>query len=142
VPLDPNADSWELPVVGFAVTDIWFSGQVYVTAYGRGDATKGIATPTARITLGGAFVLRSADGAEHRLSAEDAWITLTPLFSLRHSSIDRAIADRTGSLRVEFEDAASLWVGPHPRYENWEFTGPDGLYLVAPPGGGDPRISN
>jgi len=77
VPLDANADSWELPVAGFAVTDIWFSGQVYVTAYRRGDATKG-----------------------------------------------------------------SLSVGPHPRYENWELTGPDGLYLVAPPGAGDPRINS
>ncbi len=44
--LDADAEVWQLPIVGFEVTDIWFSFQLYVTAYGPGgDARIGKAAP-------------------------------------------------------------------------------------------------
>ncbi len=140
--LDPNADSWQLPIVGFEVIEIWFSGIVYVVAYGQGDPTRGIAAPNTKIGLGGAFVLRAADGVEHRLDGSEPWSTLTPLLSLRHSEICSACADRESVLRIEFSDGAVISAGPDPQYENWDLQGPDGLWLVAPPGGGDPRITH
>ena len=137
---DPVVDLGHLPIVGFEVLEIWFSGQVYVIAYGEARDT-GEAKPAlrAQIALGGAFALRSADGTEQQLNAEDPWETLTPLLRLRHASIASASADRAAVLQIGFADGTTLSVQPDPHYENWEVSGP-GFQIVAPPGGGDPLI--
>ena len=140
--LDPDADVWQLPIVGFEVIDVWFSAQLYVIAYGEGrDTSLGVAPPRTQIALGGPFLLRSADGSDQRLNAEEPWDTFVPVLSLRGTRVVAATATRSGALDVRFDDGSTLSAGPDPRYENWEMSGPDGLHLVAPPGGGDPRIS-
>jgi hypothetical protein len=142
VALDPDADGWQLPIVGFEVCDVWFSGQLYVIAYGDGDLKRGLPAPRTQIALGGPFLLRSSDGNEHRLNAEEPWDTLVPVLSLRHAHVVAAAATRNGALGIRFEDGSALSAEPDPHYENWAMSGPEGLNLVAPPGGGDPRISS
>jgi hypothetical protein len=53
-----------------------------------------------------------------------------------------ATADQRGFLTVTFSDGSTLAAAPDELYENWELAGPGPLVLVAPPGGGDPRISS
>jgi hypothetical protein len=142
VPFDPNADFWPLPIVGFEVQEVWFSGQLYVIAYGEGgDMRRGLQAPRTQIALGGAFLLRSSEGVEHRLDGGDSWETLVPVLGLRRARVVEATADREGVLEIRFEDGSAISAGPDPQYENWEISGPAGLNLAAPPGGGDPRIS-
>jgi Family of unknown function (DUF6188) len=134
-----SSAGWSAPVSGFAITDVRFSGQVHITAYGsRAEGEKG--SPRTTITLGGDFILLDRFGAEHRLDAEDPWDTLTPLFTLRHDRIASAIADRRGWLIVEFESAARLAIGPNGNYENWQLMGPNGILIVGLPGGGEPAV--
>ena len=140
--LDPDADVWHLPVIGLQVVDVWFSGELYVIAYGKGDLKRALPAPRTQIRLGGAFLLRTADGIEHRLNAAEPWSTLVPVLALRHAHIAAATADRNGVLDLRFDDGSVLSADPDPHYENWEISGPDALNLVSPPGGGDPRISS
>ena len=140
VELDPVADVWHLPIVGFEVLEVWFSGQVYVIAYGEdGEARKAKPASRAQIALGGSFTLRSADGTEQHLNAEAPWETLTPLLSLRHASIATAFANRNAVLQITFGDGSALSAQSDPQYENWEASGP-GFRIIAPPGGGEPVI--
>jgi hypothetical protein len=118
---------------GFEVLTVQFSGRASLVAYADGGANSSIA-------LGGPFRLRTADAIEHRLSGEDSWERLVPLLGLRHDHISRVSVSHAASLRVEFSSGALLEVDPDAQYENWELTGPGNLNLVAPPGGGDPRI--
>jgi len=135
-----DPEEWRLPIDGFEVTDVWFSGQLYVIAYGVGDVRRGVAAPRTQIALGGPFRLRTADGRKHDLDAGESWGTLVPVLSLRHARVTAATGNRTGSLVVTFDDGSELSVEPDPRYENWELNGPGALHLVSPPGGGDPRV--
>lgn len=136
VPSDPDPDSevLELPIVGFEVIDIWFSGQMYVVAYGA----MGFGEPGGRtqIALAGPFRLRSSDGTEHRLDAAEAWSTLVPVLAFRHACIVAATADRSGVLDIAFDDGSVLTAGPAPMYENWQVAGPTTLNLLALPSGG------
>jgi hypothetical protein len=140
-----DVNEWRLPIEGYEVTDVWFSGQLSVIAYDSANHSKrGIAVPGehTRIAFGGPFRLRTAHGHEHDLNAEEPWDTLIPVLALRHHHVIAATATRTGSLVVSFDDGAALSAEPDPRYENWELSGPGNIYLVAPPGGGDPRIAH
>jgi hypothetical protein len=143
--LDPDADRWDLPIVGFRVSQIWFSGQLYVIAendrsgWTLADFPKPI--PSTKIGFGGPFIYRSPV-LEHALDARAPWATLVPVLELRGSRVASATADRQGQLNVVFEDGTSLSAGPDERYENWDLAGPESLILAAPPGGGDPRIAH
>jgi hypothetical protein len=88
--------------------------------------------------------LRSSDGTEHRLNAEEAWSTLVPVLALRHAHIVAATADRTGVLDIAFDDGSAISAGPDPNsnYENWGIAGPATLKLVAKPSGGRWLISD
>ena len=130
---------WEAPVEGFNVNGVNFSGAIYITAYGQ-RAEDETQAPSTTITLGGAFSLVDRSGVDHHLSAEDPWDTLTPLFSLRHDSIQSAIADRIGWLVVKFDSGVTLEAGPDGRYENWQLMGPGGILIVGTPGGGEPAV--
>jgi len=144
--LDPDADRWDLPIVGFRVYDIWFSGRLYVIAYGENSGLTLADFPKVplrtQIAFGGPFVLSLPDGAEHYLDAAEPWETLVTVLGLRGACIASAQTDRGGILRIHFENGSSLVAGPHPQYENWEVAGPGALYLVVPPGGGDPRVAS
>jgi hypothetical protein len=118
-----------------------FSGQIYLIAYGDHAARFPVEAPRTQIALGGDFTFRNADDAELQLSATNPWETLVPLLALRHHRVANATTDELGALRVTFDNDSTLFVGPHARYENWQLSGPGSLILVAPPGGGDPRIA-
>ncbi len=130
---------WAAPLAGFDVIEVNFSGAIYVTAYGK-RAEDEKQAPSTTITLGGAFGLVDRSGVDHRLSAEDPWETLTPLFSLRHDTIESAIADRNGWLVVKFDSGATLEAGPVGGYENWQISGPGGILIVGLPRGGEPAV--
>ena len=139
--LDDESEVWRLPIAGFEVVDVWFSVALYVIAYGdEFDAERREAART-QIALQGAFRFTSADGHLHDLDGRADWPSLTPVLALRHSRITSATADRVGRLRIGFDNSARLEADWDEQYENWELDGPGRLNLVAPPGGGDPRIS-
>ena len=122
--------------------EVWFSGRLYVIAYGHdaGQAA-GATSPRAQIAFGGSFSFTSRDGEQRDLRASDAWESLVDVLSLRDAQIVEATADRRGRLVLRFDDGAALVAEPDPQFENWEIAGPGRLNLVAPPGGGDPRIT-
>lgn len=132
--------SWDLPLAGFVVNDVWFSGRIGVVAYKtrrKGDWN----APRATLWFGGPFTFHDRSGQIHNLDAEAAWESLTVLFELRYQYIEAAVADDTSRIEVRFDRGDILGAGPHPQYENWELSGPGDLNLVGMPGGGDPRIS-
>ena len=132
--------TWDLPLAGFLVTDVWFSGRIGVVAYEtrrKGDWN----APRATLWFGGPFTFQDRDGRTHNLDAGDPWDSLTPLFGLRYEYIESAEANDSSQINVRFGRGVLLSAGPTPQYENWELSGPNGLNLVGMPGGGDPRIS-
>jgi hypothetical protein len=132
--------SWQIPLAGFVVTDVWFSGRIGIVAYKaprKGDDS----APSARLWFGRPFTFRDGRGEIHNLDAGDPWKSLVPLFELRHQFIESAVVDDSSQIEVRFETGLILAAGSSPKYENWELSGPDGLNLVGMPGGGDPRIS-
>ena len=136
---DSDSGPWPLPIVGFEVYDVWFSGQLYVIAYG--DPPPGERRPPrAQIAFGGEFVYQRQDGQGAQLDAQKPWETAVSLLSLRHARVIRAVADREGNLEIVFDNGSSLIAGPDERYENWTVSGA-GFSVIAPPGGGDPRIT-
>lgn len=127
-------DPWELPVSGFEVLAITFGGETCVTAYGHGGATVAFA-------LGGPFRMCDPEDDEVKFDALGSWSALTPLLRLRYDTIEEASVDAAARLRVRFRSGRRLKADPDPQYENWQVAGPGDLRLVAPPGGGDPRVS-
>jgi hypothetical protein len=131
--LEETKDGWRVGIEGFELLEIGLSGQVTLTAWsndGKGQ--------TATIALLGEFRLRDGSGQDYHLSAEEDWASLVPLFSLRSQHLTMVIAARDGSLHVEFESGARLDADPHAAYESWQLWAPDDVWLVSPPGGGDP----
>jgi hypothetical protein len=131
---------WDLPIIGYQVATVEFSGRIGVVAYGTRSEGERFA-PSARLCFGGSFVLSDQAGTRHNLNAEFGWEALTGLLNLRHRTVVSAVADDDSHIEVTFDDGSKLIAGPDPAYENWELDGPRGLNLVAMPGGGDPRIS-
>jgi hypothetical protein len=140
VSLSDDLPVWDLPIAGFEVIEVRFSGQIYVVAYGAGQGI-GRPAPCTQIAFGGLFRLQTPGGAEKKLDAEADWHSLISLLDLRHLRIATARVDRHSNLSVTFDGGWSLTAGPHEMYENWAVTGPEHLNLVAMPGGGDPRIA-
>jgi len=138
---DAGSEQWELPIVGFEVLQVWFSGETYLIAYGTKTEASVTEAPRAQLSLGGAFSLLEPDGTRHLLDGGGPWEALVPLLSLRHATIESAIADRQGRLVVRFEPGFVLTAEPRPHYEAWGISGPGSLILASPPGGGDPRIT-
>jgi hypothetical protein len=139
--IDTGGEQWDLPIVGFEVLEVWFSGEAYLIVYGNRADSALTEAPHARLSLGGSFSLVEPDGRRCSLDATGPWEALVPLLSLRHAAIESAITDRDGHLEVRFEPGFVLAVEPQPRYEAWGMSGPASLILACPPGGGDPRIS-
>jgi hypothetical protein len=128
-----GSDPWEIPVSGFEVLAITFGGETCVTAYGHGGAT-------VAFSFGGPFRMCDADDDEVELDAHGSWSALAPLLKLRYDTIEQASVDGGARLRLRFRSGRRLKAGPDPQYENWQVAGPGDLRLVAPPGGGDPRV--
>jgi hypothetical protein len=139
----PSGDefvSWELPVLGFEVTEIDFGGRIEIHAHGKRAEDERYA-PTTKLAIGGALTYIESDGTTHSLSAEEPWDTLTSLFKLRHRLIESASADNKSNIAFHFDDGSQLLSGPDQNYENWELVGPGNLNLIGFPNRGDPRIS-
>jgi hypothetical protein len=137
--LSVSPEGWQIPVVGWTVIEVTFSGQTYITAYG--DKSEGEReAPTTVITLAGKFTFTDSSGSEHHLIGDGAWEPLTPLMSLRHSRITSAAADRQSRLVVTFDTGAMLDIGSGEHYENWQLTAPDGILIVGLPGGNEPAV--
>jgi len=131
---------WDLPIVGYRVVTIEFSGRIGIVAYGTRSEDERYA-PSTGLYFGGGFVLNDHSGVTHSLDATLPWDSLTPLLALRHLTVVSASADADSHIEVKFDDGSSLFAGPQPPYENWELVGPRGLNLVGMASGGDPRIS-
>lgn len=131
---------WDLPIIGFEVLQVLFSGRLAISAYGQ--AFTGEAAPTTQISLGGPFVYVTPESEELHLDASGDWQYLTPMLGLRGARIVQAQAGHESNLLITFENPlVALIVVPDAKYENWEISGPGRLNLVSPPGGGDPRIA-
>ena len=92
-----------------------------------------------QIDFGGRYVLTIetpfsiVEGAEAFIGeavSGDAAEVLIPL-RLRPVTCVRVLPD--GTLTVGIGEA-TLKVPPHPHFESWQLTGPDGLLVVCPPG--------
>lgn len=124
---------WTLPVVGFEIQAVTFTGTVQVVAFAFGGEK-------CAITLIGAFELREPDGRVHSLNASSqAWERLVVLLSLRHDTIAVATVTADSNVVVELASGRAIVAGPNERYENWEISGPGEIDLLAAVGGGDPR---
>lgn len=76
------------------------------------------------------------DGEVISLSPEhDSDESFTPVKGLVGHTVEEAIADENGSLRVTFDNGTRLLVEPDPAYEAWNVSGPDGALVVSTPGG-------
>jgi len=140
VSLHEDRPYWDLPIIGFEVLEVMFSGRLAVFAYGEGGSP-GDPAPRTQIALGGPFIFVTPGGEQQHLDGGGDWQNLTGLLCLRGSRVETAQAARDGGLIITFDNLAGLVAAPDAKYENWEISGPGRLNLVSPPGGGDPRIA-
>ena len=140
MPADVDFGGLDIPIVGFEIVEVWFSGRTYLIAYGHGELGVKEA-PRSQIGLSGKFRLSCRGASAVRLDAGGDWADLSPLFSLRHRTVAVAAVSASGDLHLEFDDDSSLDATSDDRYEAWEVAGPGSINLVAPPGGGDPRVT-
>ncbi|WP_222704609.1 DUF6188 family protein [Actinomyces polynesiensis] len=82
------------------------------------------------------LVLRTADGAEALIEPNGDVGALAPLLQLVRDELVRGIVEPDGHLLLSFESGYSIVVSPSAAFEAWEVSAPDGLRLVALPGGG------
>jgi hypothetical protein len=82
------------------------------------------------------FILRAHDGERRVVPGEDAGAGAARLGDLTGQVATAAIADDTGTLRMELDGGTRLLVEPDPAYEAWTLAGPGGLKVVCLPGGG------
>lgn len=128
-----SATACDVPLAGFVVTDIWFSGHIRILAC-RPNAAGG---PPLEIQLWfrGPLTFRDETGRIHDLDARDPWEFLISLFELRHQVIESAMVDESGRIQICFELGQALAAEAHAQCENWGMVGLDGLNLVALPHG-------
>ena len=129
----------DIPIVGFEIVEVWFSGRTYLIAYGQGELGVREA-PRRQIALGSKFRLSARGASPVRLDAGGDWADLRPLFSLRHRTVAVAAVSASGDLHLEFDDGSSLDATCDDRYQAWEVAGTGSINLVAPRGG-DPRVT-
>lgn len=114
-----------MSIVGAEVTqlrfDFAFSIAFDATAEARIETTFSVSTPA---------------GHTEVFDPDKDLAQMGPLLTLHQTKIVSADADETGHLNLHFSDGRQLDCAPDPDYEAWTFNGPDGLQLVAMPGGG------
>lgn len=81
------------------------------------------------------FVLTDPSGHEQLLVPEGDPTKLAPVLLLSRTAVRRAAAFDDGRLELDFQDGSRVQVPCGEDYEPWEATGPEGLKLVAVPGG-------
>lgn len=123
-----DGDRWALELWDGVVTECSVGHEVGLQVHTAG----GYLT----ITLGSAFAIR-VDGADDVIldPETDYPRDLAPVLDLLHAPVNRVEALVDGQLVVRRGEDRTLRVHPHPQYEAWGVTGPDGLRLVCMPGG-------
>jgi len=81
------------------------------------------------------FLFRTKDHQTIMVSPEDQAVSLGPVFSVLHTTIDTAIAYKNGKLELRFSDGSSIEVESDQHYESWMINGKTGLQVVSIPGG-------
>ncbi|MGE2736061.1 DUF6188 family protein [Mycolicibacterium vaccae] len=66
---------------------------------------------------------------------EDADEAFRPIYELVGETVQDAVADDSGTLRVRFRNGTQLEVPPDEEYEAWNVSGPNGALVVCMPGG-------
>lgn len=71
----------------------------------------------------------------HQIEPEDL-STVAVMLRVIRLEVAHAACSGEGALSISFTDGTAIHVEPDPRYEAWTFNGPNGLLIVALPGGG------
>ncbi|GAA1745123.1 DUF6188 family protein [Nonomuraea bangladeshensis] len=120
-------DRWLLPYRGMQVIQICVSYQL--TLLLDSGAQVDVETEAELSTL------RALDRVKARLLPEQQ--DVAPALTLFGATVLSAVAFKSGSLRLGFDNGLQLKVKPDVRYEAWSAHGPDdGPRLVCQPGGG------
>lgn len=82
------------------------------------------------------LTLTNSGGRQHLLIPEGDPAKLAPALELARTAMTVANAFDDGHLELAFGNGASLQVPSGEDFESWEACGPEGLKLVAVPGGG------
>jgi hypothetical protein len=90
------------------------------------------------LEMGGRFVYRPPDAAEHLLGLQDDPVHFGPALALFGDTVSEASVSAAGELTVRFESGAELMVPTDPNYEAWRLNAPGVPTIVSPPGGGQP----
>ena len=78
-----------------------------------------------------------ADGREEwTLDPDGDPVQIAPALQVLRRTMRQAVAFKTGSLELVFDDGLMLRVGEDEDYEAWNLVGPDALRFVSTPGGG------
>ncbi|MFI6078612.1 DUF6188 family protein [Actinoplanes sp. NPDC051343] len=81
------------------------------------------------------FEFVAADGGVHALDPEGDPVRLGPVLACARTVVAGATVFEDGRLEVGFADGSVIRVPVSEEYEGWNLVGPDGLRVVAGPGG-------
>jgi hypothetical protein len=74
-------------------------------------------------------------GGRHELDPAGDPSLLGPALAAARTTVQSAVALKSGALELTFDTGSTWRVDPIPRYEAWTLAGPRGLLLVSKPGG-------
>lgn len=86
------------------------------------------------LTVGTAFLL-VVNGRSQNPDPRSPDLTDEAVDTLRHATVQRAMATVAGRLTVEFSGGQTAYISPHPDVEAWRLVTPHGT-VSSPPGGG------
>jgi Family of unknown function (DUF6188) len=119
-------DRWILPFRGLLVTQVQVDG-----AFGLNLDDQGAVRISNTATLGWA----AAGARPEKVVLDPERQDVAAGLVLFNTEVLSAVAFKSGVLRIVFSSGRLLRVDPDPRYEAWTATGPNGMFIVAMPGG-------
>lgn len=87
------------------------------------------------IVIESPFTLHAAGQSISLSSEDDPDEAVEPVRQLVGQTVEDALADESGALRVSFSGGTRLEVPPDAAYEAWNVSGPNGALVVCTPGG-------
>ncbi|CAN3985821.1 DUF6188 family protein [Kitasatospora purpeofusca] len=91
----------------------------------------------ARIALGCPFELsQGSNRTDESVVLDPGRQDVAAALGLFGAKVLSAVAFRTGSMRLVFDNGCHLNSRAHPNYEAWEVLGPEGWRIISRPGGG------
>jgi len=115
---EERADSWCLRIEGWTVSRISTDPELEIDIV----PTTGGGPGSPRFEVAGGEIVGSTDRG------------------LLGSAVREAIIWKDGRLTLSFATGATVAASPKPNVEGWQIVGPDRLFVVCPPGGGEPTI--